>query len=31
LSRVPQRKIVDLSLYGQGTECSAAVPSDIHG
>jgi DNA polymerase-3 subunit epsilon len=30
LSRLPQRKLVDLSLYGQGTECSAAVPSDIH-
>ena len=31
LSRLPQNKLVDLSLYAQGTECSAAVPSDIHG
>jgi DNA polymerase-3 subunit epsilon len=30
LSRLPQRKLVDLSLYGQGTECSAGVPADIH-
>jgi hypothetical protein len=29
--RLPQRKIVDLSLYGQGVECSASVPTDIDG
>ena len=30
LSRLPQRKIVDLSRYEHGPECSASVPSDIH-
>ncbi|MDQ6922851.1 MAG: exonuclease domain-containing protein [Pseudomonadota bacterium] len=31
LSRMPQRKIVDLSVYGPGLECSASVPADFHG
>lgn len=29
LCRLPQRKIVDLSSYGPGVECSASVPADI--
>jgi hypothetical protein len=30
LSRLPQSKIVDLSRYERGPDCSAAVPTDIH-
>jgi DNA polymerase-3 subunit epsilon len=30
LSRLPQSKIVDLSRYERGPDCSASVPTDIH-
>jgi DNA polymerase III subunit epsilon len=30
LSRLPRSKIVDLSQYERGPDCSASVPADIH-